>query len=533
MTQRDNIMAIKGDHPTSWYQQSTNLSEFIPSVNNINDYAQGTSEPPLLTERMPLLSSASIHGHESNNNNVRRQQWFKLLVDVMQSTIESTSSSLRQLVDSGFISRSSIGRNMHSYTDRTTRVAQARWMVMALTAICLCSLFSLSYFSNHRDDMSSHVGNRMHILSPFRMSQQQAIVTKAHTYLNDVSTINDNLDVSSNNSTTSKQAKQHSFMHRHLQVPNVAALTAAMMNVITLPLSRQRHHHHHHHQDEVGTSHYPPVGCESTVLLMRHCEKGDIQEHCSYTGYQRAAYLSTLFGPHSRWPTPTYIYATSAGPRGHAHKKMNFREIETAAPLALVNNLTMDDKYDDEQIGDLAKVILDRIKSAVGPGEHDHETTNLCGKVQVVIWKHSNIGRLARHLGCGHHEGCPIDYKGRTFDDVWQIRFVNHAFTLEQHSTTKHLKKHRNNKHRSVDIPVSHPQWTVYGYVTQQNFDPLAFSHMVGDYSNDVQQQQRNDGDDPIYVNWRSLIVNVPERKHRDDIHSWKSEIPNNLVRSQ
>jgi hypothetical protein len=62
-----------------------------------------------------------------------------------------------------------------------------------------------------------------------------------------------------------------------------------------------------------------PVGCESTLLLFRHCKDlgghvryEDGTSHCSYLGFQRSVYLATLFGnvsdTNARWPLPSKLY---------------------------------------------------------------------------------------------------------------------------------------------------------------------------------------------------------------------------------
>lgn len=89
----------------------------------------------------------------------------------------------------------------------------------------------------------------------------------------------------------------------------------------------------------------PPEGCEATILLMRHCEKGHVREHCSYMGFERSVYLSTLFGDdHERWPAPTFVFAEGPKDRNNK-KKMNFREIETVGPLAEKAGVKVDDRY--------------------------------------------------------------------------------------------------------------------------------------------------------------------------------------------
>jgi len=88
-----------------------------------------------------------------------------------------------------------------------------------------------------------------------------------------------------------------------------------------------------------------PEGCEATVVIVRHCEKGHVREHCAHIGYERSVFLSTLFGDSGaeRWPAPSYIFAEGPGHRKNK-RKMNFREIETVGPLAAKLGLDVDDR---------------------------------------------------------------------------------------------------------------------------------------------------------------------------------------------
>jgi hypothetical protein len=89
----------------------------------------------------------------------------------------------------------------------------------------------------------------------------------------------------------------------------------------------------------------PPEGCESTVVIVRHCEKGSVREHCAHVGFERAVFLSTLFGDrdHDRWPAPAFIFAEGPGQRRN-QRKMNFREMETVGPLADKVGVKVDDR---------------------------------------------------------------------------------------------------------------------------------------------------------------------------------------------
>jgi len=227
---------------------------------------------------------------------------------------------------------------------------------------------------------------------------------------------------------------------------------------------------------------------EHSLLLHSDCEKGNIREHCSYAGYERSVYLATLFGDKGeRWPAPSYIFALRAGAR-HGRHKMNFREIETVGPLAEKLNVPIDDSHTVHHTNRLAEHILTFL-----------QTSEMCGKVALVSWKHSNIGHLAHHLGCGPLQGCPIDYRGRTFDDAWQIKFTYRTF---DHST-----------HKDLELPRK-PEWKVFGSVQPEGFDPLSFSKKMGDYP---------PGGTKHGARWKSSAVEIPERTKVTNMTRWDS----------
>lgn len=153
-------------------------------------------------------------------------------------------------------------------------------------------------------------------------------------------------------------------------------------------------------------------GCECTVLLIRHCEKGDLREDCSYIGFERSVYLATLFGPHDneKWPVPSLLFAERPAGRNNP-KKRNFREVETLRPTARKFNISIDSTYDIEHTSALAAKLFQLM-----------EEGQMCGKLAVISWKHSGIPHLASKLGCAETDGCPRDYPSKTFDQVWELK---------------------------------------------------------------------------------------------------------------
>lgn len=219
-------------------------------------------------------------------------------------------------------------------------------------------------------------------------------------------------------------------------------------------------------------------GCEATIMIIRHCEKGNIKEHCSYEGFERSVFLASLFGnsDNERWPLPDHIFALGPGDRNNPHRQ-NFREIETVGPLAKKAGLDIDASYSMRNKGDLVEDTLINLRAGL-----------YCGKLIVVSWKHSEIPLLANHLGCGPFEGCPLDYDEWMFDNVWQIKYVYRPLA---HSEKKNLR-----------VPNT-PEWRVYGSVQAEGFDPLATSKQYGDYPR---------GGTSIGMRWSKDLLDVDER---------------------
>jgi hypothetical protein len=202
-----------------------------------------------------------------------------------------------------------------------------------------------------------------------------------------------------------------------------------------------------------------PGGCEATVLLMRHCEKeGPLiedsmdDEHCSYLGFERSHFVTTLFG--SRWPVPSLIYALSPGRDRH----LNYREIETLEPLAKKFGLDINSNYTFKQTEDLAEDIFVKLRSG-----------SMCGRLAVISWKHSYMVDIANALGW---DDSPEEYPIDSFDEVWQFKYVHRPpvlYSIEQQDR-RHLKKQTS------------PDWVLYASITQQGFDPLSFSFRSQDY---------------------------------------------------
>ena len=229
-----------------------------------------------------------------------------------------------------------------------------------------------------------------------------------------------------------------------------------------------------------------PDHCETTLLLFRHCEKDGDEggtQLCNYLGYERAAYIATLFGgPQARWPMPSHLFALTPERNGN----LNYREYETLLPLSRKAKIDIDLARHPE----LAKEYLDLLASGA-----------LCDQVTVVSWKHSFLVELAARLGCGPDRGCPSLYNEHEFDQLWQLQYVfrppsssssssefsqQDSFEDSVDGTRRHRRRLKGKKHRRRNRRrnIKHPnrKWAVYGSVSQMNFDPLSFGYQAGDY---------------------------------------------------
>ncbi len=233
-----------------------------------------------------------------------------------------------------------------------------------------------------------------------------------------------------------------------------------------------------------------PSGCETTVIILRHCEKDgpetideDGNEHCNYVGYERAHFIPSLFATpgtntnHDKWPVPVALFALTSQRSDHS----NFREVETLTPLANKYGLQV-----ESNIGNTNHMVKN-IFNGLASG-------SWCGKTVVVSWKHELFGNLAHAMGCFD---CPYTYPDQVFDEVWQLKYVydvagtpiilnSHMHTTTptpplSHSTPNN-KLRRDLKKKKDVKPLPTKTWSVYSSITQQNFDPLKFSFAVGDY---------------------------------------------------
>lgn len=286
-----------------------------------------------------------------------------------------------------------------------------------------------------------------------------------------------------------------------------------------------------------------PSGCEGTVLIMPACEtqsmnsKQFFHQHCNYIGFERAQYLTNLFGDFVlttdrrrkrslqavedektdgnttanqdgmtaleaevgvaeevsylvteafiskisvKWPVPFLLYALSPHKRDRkdSHPDRNiFRELELLTPLGDKFDVVVDTRYGESQ--EDMEMLSDELFKNLTSGD-------MCGKTAVIAWNHEFIPKLAQSLGCGPLEGCPLEFSALEFDEVWSIKYVYEPAVLPQimlgedfgngKIMTEEDKEKKMGKFKG---------WEMFGSTVKQGFDPLRFSALVGDYKSE------------------------------------------------
>jgi len=133
------------------------------------------------------------------------------------------------------------------------------------------------------------------------------------------------------------------------------------------------------------------------IVLIRHAEKPDDGDNLSCKGLNRSLALPGVLYPRFGRPDYTYVSKVSAGSSaGHV------RMLETIVPFAVKYDLSISDRFDENDVAGLAKEILKK------------EGTVL------VVWDHSLLESVARALGVVDNT---LTWSPDDFDGIWVITF--------------------------------------------------------------------------------------------------------------
>ena len=148
----------------------------------------------------------------------------------------------------------------------------------------------------------------------------------------------------------------------------------------------------------------------ATIYLIRHAEKlTDKRPDLAQQGFLRAALIPNLFLPpagssRAALPKPDFLFAT-------ARSKNSNRPFETVMPLSSALNEPIMNEIEDDNFGDLAKLLL---------------SGKYAGKVVLVAWHHGKIPDLAAALGAA----APYKWPDTQFDRIWRIDYVGGKATV-------------------------------------------------------------------------------------------------------
>ena len=140
------------------------------------------------------------------------------------------------------------------------------------------------------------------------------------------------------------------------------------------------------------------------VVIIRHGEKPDKGDNLSCKGFNRSLQLPAVL--YAKYKVPGKIFVPSMSTTKSAG---HFRMLETITPFAVKYNLSINSKYDVDDVKEMAGAIL---------------KTN---GYALVVWEHDKIDNLVRALGA---DTKGMKWPNEDFDSIWIINFQNGKATL-------------------------------------------------------------------------------------------------------
>lgn len=143
-----------------------------------------------------------------------------------------------------------------------------------------------------------------------------------------------------------------------------------------------------------GKSTPPPAG--KKIVIIRHGEKPDDGDNLSCKGLNRSLQLSEVLN--KKFGVPAAVFVPSL----HTGKKTSTaRMYQTVIPFAVKYNLTVNSKYDVDDVEGLAQAL----KQADG--------------TSIVVWEHKKLNNLVKALGLER----PANWADDDYDTIWIITF--------------------------------------------------------------------------------------------------------------
>ena len=140
------------------------------------------------------------------------------------------------------------------------------------------------------------------------------------------------------------------------------------------------------------------------VVIIRHGEKPDKGDNLSCKGFNRSLQLPAVL--YAKYKVPGKIFVPSMG---NSKSSSHLRMLETIIPFAVKYNVSINSKYDVDDVKEMAGSIL---------------KTN---GYALVVWEHDKIDNLVKALGA-NAKG--MKWSGDDFDSIWVINFQNGKATF-------------------------------------------------------------------------------------------------------
>lgn len=138
------------------------------------------------------------------------------------------------------------------------------------------------------------------------------------------------------------------------------------------------------------------------VIIIRHGEKPEQGDNLSCQGLNRSLQLPDVLN--KKFGVPDYVFVPSINT---GNKTSTARMYQTIIPFAVKYNLTINSKYDVDDIKGLAADVLKRNGTV------------------LLVWEHGHIDNIAKALGVQTSK-----WPGDDFDSIWIIDFQNGKASL-------------------------------------------------------------------------------------------------------
>ena len=135
---------------------------------------------------------------------------------------------------------------------------------------------------------------------------------------------------------------------------------------------------------------------ELKVVFIRHGEKPSKGSNLTCAGFNRSLQLPRVIDKKFGVPTNIYVSALALGT-----ETKHCRMFETAVPLAVKYNITLNTKFEEKDASNLASEILKQ-KGTV-----------------LVVWEHKAIAPIVNALGISQD----LKWPDNDFDSIWVITF--------------------------------------------------------------------------------------------------------------